>query len=60
MNKDGLSTFIECGSCTPDRQHSKALFDPIIRINLADNKVEELNKRVAPGLTEIIANLLHR
>ena len=39
MNKDGLSTFIECGSCAPERQHSKKTFAPVIKINLAGNSV---------------------
>ena len=60
MNKNGLSTFIECGSCAPERQHSKRLFEPVIKINLSNKKVEEVNQRIAPGVTEVIANLLQR
>ena len=60
MSEDGLSTFVECGSCTPERQHGRRVLDPVIRINLAENKVEEVNRGVTPGVTETIANLLQR
>ena len=60
MSKEGLSTFVECGSCTPERQHSRQALDPIVRINLAENKVEEVNRKVTPGVTETISHLVQR
>ena len=37
MSKDRISTFIEVGSCTPERQRSKKVFDPVITIDLDKN-----------------------
>ena len=60
MNKNGLSTFVECGSCTPERQHSKKPFDPTITVKFVEKQVEEGNQRAAPAVAEVIANLLRR
>ena len=60
MNKDGLSTFIECGSCAPERQHGKYAFKSAIQVKLSENQVNYVIPRIAPGVTEVIANLLQR
>ena len=60
MDKDGLSTFIECGSCAPERQPGTKDSQNAIRISLSDRKVFDLDNKIVPGITEITSNLLHR
>ena len=60
-SSSGLSTFIEIGTCTPEKQgfvknetHEK------LRVDLNKEVVIYQNTRVTPGVSEIVANLLER
>lgn len=57
----GLSTFIELGSCSPERQLPRkglSLFS--IKINMESGTVARMNTQVTPSVSQIVGNLLNR
>ena len=60
MDKAGVSTFIECGSCAPERQQPTKDSLNSIKIDLKNRKVQDLNNKIVPSITEVVSNLLQR
>ena len=60
-SSSGLSTFIEIGTCTPEKQGFVKNENPEkLRVDLNKEVVTCHNTRVTPGVSEIVANLLER
>ena len=57
----GLSTFIELGSCSPEKEHHRK-GQPLkkIKINFESETVERINTHLTPSVSQIVANLLNR
>ena len=57
----GLSTFVEIGTCTPERQSfRKGEVYAKVKIDLEKEVVTRVNSKLTPGVSEVVASLLER
>lgn len=57
-----MSTFIELGPCTPERQFTPRNSQTIdqLKIDLSTNTVHRLNTEITPAVSQVVARLLER